>query len=53
MNAKDEQHKSDEEERRKQVTVFQHPDVPFLKISINSTGHPVRVSQSSSGTENE
>jgi len=50
MNAKDEQQKSDEEERRKQVTVFQHPDVPFLKISINSSG---RVSQSSSGTENE
>ena len=54
MNAKDEQQKSDEEERRKQVTVFQHPDVPFLKISINSTcKSPVRVSASSSGTENE
>ena len=58
MNAKDAaaaggQLNSDEEEKRKQVTVFQHPDVPFLKISINSTGgHPVRVSQSS-GTENE
>ena len=51
MNAKDERaQNSDEEERRKQVTVFQHPDVPFLKISINSSG---RVSQSSSGTENE
>ena len=51
MNAKDAAVvNSDEEERRKQVTVFQHPDVPFLKISINSSG---RVSQSSSGTENE
>ena len=52
MNGKDAAgvNNSDEEERRKQVTVFQHPDVPFLKISINSTG---RVSQSSSRAENE
>ena len=45
MNAKEHQNTSDEEEKRKQVTVFQHPDVPFLKISINSTVSP------SSGTE--
>lgn len=39
-------HLSDED--KKQVTVFQHPEVPFLKISINSSSRAPRVSPTSS-----
>ena len=44
MDTKDAHVKSSDTEK-KAVTVFQHPDVPFLKISINSSCRPMRVSQ--------